>query len=342
MSLESNSHSDCACPASMRRDLAGERPDRDRLFTWLSDQRVLRPDGQVLSWHNPSHPGYPYPEATALWLSWAAWRHQIGEITPATPAVRSVAAWLVAQLGGRGSIGRGHQRFLFDTCLAVHALTRACKVPGLLHLDPGSVPGLAKGVDAFLDADLPVLPPPAAPPRWSERWNGHLLRAAALLMQAGESLDHAPTIRTAQRIADRCAPLDGQGPTYLHALCYQAEGQLLLGALGHGDQEHAARQTAATLAELQRPDGLLPGWSHLPDPARSDTTAQAVRLWTMVDPRHYEAPRRAAMAALARAQHSRGAMPYEPGSSDLNSWVAVFTDQAICWSQRGADILALI
>lgn len=39
------------------------------MLDWLAGPEVVRDDGAVVSWHNPAHPGYPYPEAAGLVLS---------------------------------------------------------------------------------------------------------------------------------------------------------------------------------------------------------------------------------------------------------------------------------
>lgn len=316
--------------------------DAERLGAWLAGAALRSEDGQVLSWSNPAHPGYRYPEATALWLSWAAWRYELGLSIPPQPAPRRTATWLLSELQQRGSLGRGDKRYLFDTGLALHALTRAARIPGWVEQQPADLGLLSAGLEVFLRADSPALPGPGSPPRWSERWGGHQLRSAALTLQAGRWLEHLPTVQRAQRIIARTERIDQDGPCYLHSLAYQAEGDLLLATLDPTHPASRAPAAAARLAQLQRPDGLLPGWSHRPDTAHCDTTAQAVRLWAAVDRRRYAGPMARALAALGRLQHPSGGIPYTPGSGDLTTWVGVFADQALVWAQRGADPLALI
>ena len=312
------------------------------LVTWLTHPDIQRTDGQILSWKNPVHPGFAYPEATALWLSWAAWRQEQQLVGPPVAATMRAAAWLHTELETSSTIGRGGSRYLFDTGLGFHALVRAARVPGWPTPNPATLCKLSAGLDTFLDADCPIDPAPEGEPRWSERWSGHLVRSAALVLRAGLWLDHAPTKRRAHRILDRSERIRGERPCYLHTLAYQAEGELLLSAIRPQQSVTPVHEAARRLARLQRPDGLLPGWSDRPGTAHCDTTAQAVRLWAALDPHRYAGHIQVALAALGRCQRPSGGLPYLPHSQDLNTWVALFADQALSWTRHGADPAALL
>ena len=312
-------------------------PDRGALSAWLETPELRCVDGQLLSWHNPSHPGYPYPEATALWLSWAAWRSEQRLPGPPKTAVRATAGWLHRQLSRNGAIGRHGRRYAFDTGLAFHALVRAARAPGLIELQPQALAPLSAGLDVFLDADAPALPPSEGPGRWSDRWVGHHLRSAALVLRAGRWLGCDATQARAQRILDRVTPMAVDRDSYLHTLAYQAEGELLLTHMGLADHGARVRAVCERMAQLQRPDGLLPGWSQRPQSARCDTTAQALRLWVATDPERFAEPCIAALSALGHCQHTSGGLPYEPGGRDLNTWVSLFADQALHWFAHGAQ-----
>jgi hypothetical protein len=323
------------------REPQGSGPDPQRLQRWLQRPRLRCHDGQILSWLNPAHGGYPYPEATALWLSWAAWRAERGEPVPRDGA-RAAAGWLRRALEEQGGIGREGLHYVFDTGLAFHALVRAARIPGLAGLEPAGLAPLSACLDRFLETDSPVLPGQPSHPRWSDRWEGHLLRAAALVARAARWLHDEASWQRALRLAERARRLAPEEPCYVHALAYQAEGELLLATLGVAGRRPLAERDGERLARLQRPDGLLPAWSDRPQSARLDATAQAARLWSALDPQGYRAPIQAAVEALGRCQHPSGGLPYAPGRGDLNTWVGLFADQALCWQQQGADPSALL
>jgi len=55
-------------------------PDLARMVAWL-ERDPLAPDGSVLSWVNPEHPGYAYPEAAGLLLGLLSDEGRLGPST---------------------------------------------------------------------------------------------------------------------------------------------------------------------------------------------------------------------------------------------------------------------
>jgi len=284
------------------------------MVRWLGSPDVAL-DGRVRSWTNPEHPGFDYPEAAALWLSWVAWRRRSGQPSPGADVVEPVAERLTGLLDRDGAIGRDGAVYLFDTAVAVDALVGL----GEARPDPW-LPGLRR----FLEAGTPVLP--ASRARWSERWGPHLLKAAALLTRAGHRAASVPSVALARQVRGRAA-VGRCG--YVHALAYGVEGELMLRSLGEPSGGLDPESVAMRLARLQRPDGGLPAWTDGSGPGRSDATAQAIRIWTAVDGCGFAARSRAAAAFLRRLQVEAGGVRYEPGSDDLNTWSTIFADQAL-------------
>ncbi len=317
---------------------AGVVPRAEALERWLRSGEVVEPSGGVWSWRNEGHEGFAYPEAAALWLSWAAWRRDAG--TPDVAAARAVVRRLLSELGEAGAVGRAGRIYLFDTCVALDALARFL---GTDRTPAEVVDRTLGGIDRFLEADAPVLPGRAAQPRWSETWGPHLSRAAALLLRGSRTLGRERGVELARRIRTRVAARpDAMGRTYLHALVYSAEGELLTRALGEAAGPIDAVETARSLTRLQRDDGGLPAWSDGEGAGRSDTTAQAVRLWSAVDAPRFAPNRERALAYLARCQTPHGGVLYELGGGDRNTWATIFTAQAVAWARSGADVRGLI
>ena len=128
-------------------------------------------------------------------------------------------------------------------------------------------------------------------------------------------------------------------PHYVHAALYAAEGEILFGALGEPWNEARIFAFAHRLAELQRHDGLFPAWSDGRG-SRLDATAQAVRVFSNLDAHTWAGPIDRALGALARLQDRRGGLPYARESADLNTWVALFSDQATAWAEDTSEPLA--
>lgn len=317
------------------------RPDRARAAAWLCSERVVAPGGIVSSWWNPDHPGYAYPEAATLWLAWAAWRRDRGEGGPRPEQVAAVADWLCQRVESAAAIGKRGHLYLFDTCLAANGLARAAGLVSPLQAARVSQAfrRAVDGVHRFLDCDRSLLPAPARPDRWSQRWGRHLDRGAALLLRAGRLLEREAAVLAARRIRERV----GEPPSeYTHALLYAVEGELLFRACGEPAGPVDPVAAADGLAALQRPDGSLPAWADGSGGPRSDAAAQAIRVWCLVDrERHAGAAGRAA-ARLAACQAPAGGVEYAPGSADRNTWVTLFTDQALAWLEGRAEPLALL
>jgi hypothetical protein len=298
------------------------QPDREAAAGWLA----ALPDeaGRVSSWLNPDHPGFDYPEAAALWLSWVAWRRPSGPNAASRATVDAVAKRLADLLERDGAVGRGGALYLFDTAVAVDALVRASGARPERWL---------RGIERFVEAGAPVLPAPGGDARWSEGWGPHLIKAAGLLARTGHRAGSVSAVALAREVRRRAA-VDRCG--YLHALAYGAEGELMLRSLGEPAGALDPGVVATRLARLQRPDGSLPAWTDSSGPARSDTTAQAVRIWTAVDRVGFASRSGAALAFLGRCQGADGGVEYEPGGRDRNCWATVFADQAVAWSSEGA------
>ncbi len=318
------------------------------MLDWLAGPEVVRDDGAVVSWHNPAHPGYPYPEAAGLVLSVLALHGCAAERR------HRIAARLARQVED-DAVGRDGRSYAFDLAVVCRGL--------LLHRDVGGdVPeaivrrGLARLARALRER-RPVWPE-STDTRWSTRFGPHLLKAATVLIGCPEHhgvvVDVVEaTIGLAQtRIdslaVDRCAPR--VGPVYLHAACYAAEGAWVLGAWGMLPDalrracQDLAERFAASLASLQDARGALPAWyDGRPGSAirPSDTVAQAVRLWSSIDLDRYRAHVDAGLAWLRRVSSPGGAVAYHETSGDLNTWATAFAVQAV-EAARGAPLPVLI
>ncbi len=304
----------------------------DRGADWLASEAVVRLDGRVWSWVNRDHPGHPYPEAAALWLSWAAWRGRAGLWLPPKSLVIAVRRGLVEDLVRRGGIGRANALYLFDTCVAVDAIARADVVFGA-----GPTPWVGRAVDGlghFVGAGRAVLGDPACRNgHWSARFGPHLVKAAALLLRAGHTLGEGALGDVAAWILARVKQQGSTGcPGYGHAVAYAAEGACLLHSMGHGVAPGAPDAAAEQFAAIQRCDGSIPAFMDGSGPARSDTTAQAVRLWAAIDSRRYREAIEAGLAFLEGQRAPEGGIFYEPGGGDINTWATIFADQAMAWA----------
>src|SRR5262245_12513054 len=93
------------------------RPRQDSL-AWLTSSDVVRYDGSVMSWVNPNHPGYSYPEIAGYMLSYLALQG------PTTASLRNRIAAHIAQhdLTASGAVGRGGAEYVFDSAMVLAGL----------------------------------------------------------------------------------------------------------------------------------------------------------------------------------------------------------------------------
>lgn len=294
---------------------------------WLRSAAVVDPDGAVRSWHNPNNPGFDYPEAAGLWLMAAG-----GSADPLADRV----ARRLAERVDKGEVGRDGVGYTFDLGVALAGLHAHVAAGGPAHAEARRR-GEATLLQALAERRAVFA---ERAPRWSTSYGPHLLKLAIVLRQLRNARASAAAARLFDDLAgahDRGRYLTdpGSGPTYVHAHCYAAEG---LWCVAHGEDRSradAARDRLALaadwLADVQRADG---GFDRHHDgaracgPARTDATAQAVRIWAAVAPHRHRVSIARALAFIARCTTAEGAVRYEPDGADLNTWATIFSLQA--------------
>ena len=282
-------------------------PDETALRGWICAPAMRSADGRVLSWLNDENPGYPYDEARLH--EWMGHTDRAAELRAVVDA--RVRRW--------GLLGRDAIGFVFDTALALPLLSEPEPVASRL----ADMLGTHRVVDRV-----------TRPGWWSQSYGAHQIKALSMLAGFGR---RALAEELAHQLTALC--FDGRrfhihpdsGATYVHSHCYALEGLIRLslhpGPVGAG---------ADWLAEIQLPDGALPAWAgeHQQEQRNpADVVAQAVRIWAVQDASRYAENIRLGLARLAALQAPSGGIAYTAGSADLNSWVAVFTLQALRWAE---------
>ncbi len=279
---------------------------------WLETHAVL--GGDVLSWVNPEHPGYAYPEAAGLLVRWWA-------LTGRTPP-SAVVDGLVDLIHER-AVGRDGRVYAFDTGVVLAALEA---------LDAEEDPRWTRARARL--AEAPVVDR-ASPPRWSTVDGPHLLKLAvgtAARAHRGWSTpmrSRLARIRVEQH-ADGRIHTPPHDATYVHAHAYATEGLMALQAL-HIPPPASVDAAVALLRTVQRDDGGLPAWSE-GGPGRADATAQAARLFILHDASGHADAIERALAFLDALSDEHGVVRYEDNSGDRNTWCTLFAAQARAWA----------
>lgn len=299
----------------------------DPLSAWLSSDDLIGATGHCLSWANPDHPGYEYPELTGLLLSF------LSRSGHGPRRARQLHDALSASAAPDG-VRRGEITYAFDTAMALRGLLDFRADGAAAYPVPQWTRALVEAVETGRGCH----PTPSLQPstRWSLAFGPHQAKLAAGLCAAGRHGVADPSGVLAQ-LRDRTLSLqqpDGRfrihaesDLTYLHAHCYAVEGLLMIGGTDAG-----VRTGVAWLSRVQGGDGGFRAWHDgvvASGPARSDATAQAIRLFRYVDETHYQPEIESARAFLSRCIDPRGGVRYEPDSADRTAWSTIFAAQAL-------------
>ena len=327
------------------------------LRNWLVDgpaQLVSGPEaGAVAGTIEPSGAvDYVYGEITGYYLHWLA----SGAVDNADAAVkaRSALAWVERRYGG-GSLPptriylngfvddwRNRTQFCFDLAMLVGGLAKA-EARGLIEVPESLWSRFGASLAQFSDgARITALPVHAdrnpLPMRWSTT-NGPFLAKAASRILLTPTRAKMPTrvLHCAQGTLTHISDLACDARVeMLHPTLYAIEGIIC----GDAARKDAAARWLARVLEFDPGDGQLP---EAPDSTvpRSDVIAQALRLSVWLRAHHIDAaPRDTAIDSLAIALMARvradGSIAFRPDSErpQINSWCAMFAQQALDWYSR--------
>jgi hypothetical protein len=315
-----------------------------QMLGWLLSPSVVNADGRVMSWSNPQHAGYPYPEIAGYLLSLLALE---GE---STLEIRDrIARRLVSDISPAGGVGRDGADYVFDSAMALAGLIAHESAGGVLS-DDRSIDRLFDFVTVNLAArQAGTGLSTADPDHWSVSYGCHLLKAVIALYAYDERRPRSTTSALVDRLVAELTGLYDNGRfranassllTYLHSCCYAIEGLLVLQGRRHGEYRDLIRGSARWLAEIQTSEGGLRAFHDGRDAfgtLHTDATAQAVRIWSLVDAAAFQEPIARGVGFLAEMTTPGGGLRYEPGSDDVNTWATIFGLQAVQWSFEGGD-----
>jgi len=322
--------------------------ETQRLTDWLID-RLVTPDGAVLSWENASHSGYRYPEAAGLLLTLLA-----GDERPhARAASVRIVSWLSSLIRERGAVGRGDRLYAFDTAMVLRGLLSFVEAGG--ELPDETAPHrcfrfLVETINAGQATDAPT----GEAARWSNTLSCHLMKLSFALRQhelhepMGNERDLALRLfdKTLQSFCEgrfRTAP--GDRSTYLHAHCYAVEGLLCMRAWKLADESSVLEACAEWLEHIQRVHGGIPAWHdgrRGAGPSHADATAQAIRIWSCLDRDRWAKPIALATRWIRQNTSPNGGVWYSPDCRDQNTWASIFAAQAVRFASGAADPLEIV
>lgn len=309
------------------------------MLDWLCSDNVIQArDGHVISWFNPTHPGYAYPEAAGLLLSLLV-AHDLGKSIQ-----KSIVLGLTDDASKTTGLGKEDREYLFDTSIVLSALLAYVKTGELLP-EP-ELPNRLFQFITYLLSEKRATNDEAIKQseRWSLGYNCHMLKVVICLAAYYEQYSDPKCIDLIEDIIHDFLPLyqdgyfytDSQSSNiYIHANCYAVEGLICLQQKGFKDFSMTISKCAEWLATIQQADGGIPSWYDEQNTiftSHADTTAQAVRIWSFVDRGLFQAEISFALDFLKRLQSPEGGLYYCSESKDINTWATIFAVQAIQWA----------
>ena len=324
--------------------MVAERLPSTDFAAWLSSPGVIHSDGAVMSWVNPSHPGYAYPEIAGYMLS-----HLAIEGRQTAPLRNHVARRLLSDMTSNGAVGRREVEYVFDSAMVLAGLL-AHEIRGGLLPDPRMVDRLHEYIVSRLWRREGLDGPQEnQPTHWSQSYGCHLLKTV-IALTAFDASRGTVTSALIDRLLVDLLPLytpTGAGGrfrvnadsdvTYTHAHCYAIEGMLVLQGRGRTELRGFIAGGAEWLASVQEESGGVPAEHDSNGPrmvAHADCTAQAVRVWACADPVRFKDNIERGVAFLTELSCD-GGIRYERGSNDINTWATIFGAQAIDFAEEG-------
>ncbi len=297
---------------------------------WLVSDAVVANDGSTLSWSNPKHRGYAYPEAAGLLLSTLSTTPDIS--AESRLVADRVAGWLCRSIGTDGGVGRDGITYLFDSSVALAGLLRYRAAGGREGGDE-AIHHLGAFVGGSAAAGTAVLPGRAAGDgRWSTQFGAHLVKCLHSMQLYATTFGRPLHEDLVAALINRSG--HQPSPVYMHPFCYEQEGHMVVASHGLSRLFEPIDGALEWLAAVQRADGAILAFANGLEgfgEARSDATAQATRLWILRDRNRYAEAIARALSFLASCQTSEGGILYTPERDDVCTWSTIFTLQAVEW-----------
>ena len=295
---------------------------------------------------------YVYGEITGYYLHWLA--SGVIEVGDATRKANSALAWIARRYGGSSlpptrihlndviDDWRNHVQFCFDLAMLVGGLARA-EARRLIDVPDALWFRLGAALSQFADGTrITALPLGADQTRLPQRWstsNGPFLAKAAsrILLAPARAMLPAQVLQSAKGTLDSAGVSATEARVeMLHPALYAIEGMIC-------SKTTSAEVAAGCLARVLAFD---PGDGQLPEARdsavpRSDVIAQALRLAVWLRAHRIDgAPSDPVIDSLANALMARvrsdGSIAFRPDSEEpqINSWCAMFAQQALDWLSR--------
>jgi len=333
-------------------------PNLLQMEKWISSE-IFDQSGGLYSWQRGNEKGYLYNEITGYGVKLYMYLYDVFKDPRYLEMAQKSVKYLYSQMHDSGAISRGGIYYVFDASICLSGIlsyydgnstrkrymdeNRTKKLLdfiyySLLKKKPINLNGASQ-----IDLDMN---------HWSLNYGSHLLKCCISLSQSSNAF-MIEKEKIDGLINNLCIDIlhnfhDGHFYThsnsqdvYTHSHCYATEGLIYLNRYEH---LNIIKESANWLAEIQNSDGSIYNrYFSLKDQEKvADVTAQAIRIWLWTDREKFCNNIEKSFSFLKSLQSPEGGIYYKKGSMDINSWVTMFTINAILWYNNGVDTKWLI
>ncbi len=320
----------------------------NKILCWFSDSKIRDESGAVYSWINPQKEGYVYPEIIGYAVKFFSYLYSLEKKDKFKELAVSSADYLSSILSKNGSVSRSGVEYVFDTAICLSGMLSLNKVNLLKENHKKSIDLMAQFIKNSLSEKTPAFKdgkPFIDNSQWSLSYGAHLIKTAISLMEYGKYANKPKYLNFAENLVDEIISKtfkenhfsinEFQEQTYLHPHCYATEGLCFLHTNGFLKYSGIIKKSAQWLSEIQNEDGSIYNWDHNDNAIKEkqgDATAQSIRIWLFEDKVKYKDNINKAISFLKTLHSPEGGQYYNNISKDVNSWVSMFTSQALYWN----------
>jgi hypothetical protein len=337
-----------------------EIPDFWSMEQWTSSA-IRDINGGIYSWQREGKNGYLYSEITGYGIKLYMYLYDLFEDQKYLHMAKQSTSYINSQINGScGGMSRGGIYYVFDTAICLSGMLSYYDVVSNIdgrHLDKNGIEKLLNFSYLNLSKKTPIELNGSSKTgldlnHWSLSYGSHLLKCCIALSQSS-NIFKSEKEKLDNMIDELCIDVlcnfhnghfhtnSNSKEVYTHSHCYATEGLMYLNR-----PEHLCviEESAEWLATVQNPDGSLYNryFSEKYQEKVADITAQAIRIWIWSDKDKFDCNIMKAFSFLKSLQSPEGGIYYKPGSKDINSWVTMFTMNAVAWHHNGANTRWLI
>ena len=322
----------------------------NKMVNWLTESNIRSSNGAVYSWINTAKPGYVYQEIIGYYIKWCCWLAEKGQKRYLQLAKKS-ADYLAANLSANGAASREGIDYVFDSAMCLSGFMALAKTDSLSEEQYKAAEKLARFIVTNLEKKNPTVQkdkPAIDKNRWSLSYGCLLIKCCIALYEYYEFTKEAKykslALSMTENLISKTFKTDHfvinewNDFVYTHPHCYATEGLIYLASKGC-KLAKITESSAVWLAKKQNADGSLYNWYGNSEPLQKqgDATAQAARIWLLVNKNKYSGNMQKALKFLHSLQSEEGGLFYNSNSADCNSWVTLFASQAFYWELNKAE-----